>query len=74
MGVIGVMSLVIENNQVTITNEDPKSIVTFRYIEKSGRVILGTPDQAGTLVDMEMLINALTTIKTTEDNKRVRAR
>lgn len=68
------MSIAVSDDLIVITNTDPDTSVFLRYRPESGKVVVGAPDETGTLVDMQMLINALCAVKEVKDNERLRER
>lgn len=68
------MSLNVSDDLVVITNEDPRTNVFLRYRPESGRVVIGTGEDVGTIADLDLLISALKAVKTTKDNELARRR
>lgn len=72
-----VLTIKIESDTVVISNTEPDQEVIFKYLPGSERVRItmsgpGGDTDWGVVHDLGMVIQALTAIKTTQDNERRR--
>lgn len=65
------MTLVIGGDQVTVHNVDPDEEIVFRYRPGSGIVNIASVG-ASVVVDLDLLVQALQTVKRTEENELLR--